>query len=83
MLNQRWVSLEQKFERRRAESPTNTALERYNTVLEQYKQGWEALERQVRDLEAELRRAHEVRRGAERALEQTDAMMNVLQRETS
>jgi septal ring factor EnvC (AmiA/AmiB activator) len=31
----------------------------------------------------ELRRAHEVRRGAERALEQTDATMNALKRKTS
>jgi hypothetical protein len=31
----------------------------------------------------ELRRAHEVRRGAERALEQTDATMNALQCKTS
>jgi hypothetical protein len=35
-----------------------------------YKQGREALERQVRDLEADLKGAHEVRRGAERALEE-------------
>jgi hypothetical protein len=38
-----------------------------------YKQKREALERQVRDLETELRGAHEVRRGAERALAEADA----------
>jgi chromosome segregation ATPase len=47
--------------------------------LERYKQRRETLERQVWDLEADLRRAHEVRRGAERALEETDAMMSTLQ----
>jgi chromosome segregation ATPase len=51
--------------------------------LERYKQGREALERQVQDLEADLRKVHEVRRGAERALEETEAMMNALQRDIS
>jgi hypothetical protein len=68
MLNQRRVGLEQDTERKHAKS-----LEAHHTnfraktdaALERYKQGWEALERQVRDLEAELRRAHEARRGAE------------------
>jgi hypothetical protein len=32
-----------------------------DTALERYKQGRETLERQVRDLEADLKRAHEVR----------------------
>jgi hypothetical protein len=50
-----------------------------DTALERYKQGHEALERQVWDLEANLRRAHEVRRGAVRALEGTDVTMNALQ----
>jgi cell division protein FtsB len=36
-----------------------------NATLEQYKQKREALERQVRDLEVELRKAHEARRGTE------------------
>jgi hypothetical protein len=31
----------------------------------------------------DLRRAHEARRGAERALEETDATMNALQRDIS
>jgi hypothetical protein len=51
--------------------------------LERYKKGRETLKHQVRDLEAELRRVHEVRRGAERALEETDAMMNTLQHDIS
>jgi hypothetical protein len=54
-----------------------------DATLERYKKGREALERQVRDLEAELRRAQKVRRGAELALEETDATMNTLQRKTS
>jgi chromosome segregation ATPase len=46
-----------------------------------YKQGREALEREVRDLEAELKGAHEVRRGAERALAKVDATINSLWRD--
>jgi hypothetical protein len=46
-----------------------------------YKQGREALEHQVRDLEAELKGAHEVRRGAERALAKADATINSLRRD--
>jgi DNA repair exonuclease SbcCD ATPase subunit len=68
MLNQRWVSLEQEFERRRAENLEACHADfrtKTDATLEPYKQGREALERQVRDLEAELRRAHEVHRGAE------------------
>jgi hypothetical protein len=38
-----------------------------DAALVRFKQGRETLERQVRDLETELRGAHEVRRGAERA----------------
>jgi hypothetical protein len=86
MLNQWWVSLEQETERKCANSlEAHRADFRAKTdaALERYKQGREALERQVRDLEAELRRAHEARRGIERALEQADAAMNALQRETS
>jgi polyhydroxyalkanoate synthesis regulator phasin len=45
-----------------------------------YKQGREALERQVRDLEAELRGAHEVCWGTERALVEADATINSLRR---
>jgi multidrug resistance efflux pump len=40
-----------------------------DTALERYKQNRDTLEHQVRDLEAELKRAVESRRGAERALE--------------
>jgi chromosome segregation ATPase len=43
-----------------------------------YKQGREALERQVRDLEAELKGAHEVHQGAKRALAEADATINSL-----
>jgi predicted nucleic acid-binding Zn-ribbon protein len=46
-----------------------------------YKQGREVLERQVRDLEAELKGAHEVHRGAERALAEGDATINSLRRD--
>jgi predicted nucleic acid-binding Zn-ribbon protein len=46
-----------------------------------YKQGRETLERQVRDLEVELKGAHEVRRGAERALAEADATINTLRRD--
>jgi hypothetical protein len=68
MLNQRWVSLEQEFERRRAKNLEACRADfrtKTDAALEPYKQGREALERQVRDLEAEQRRAHEVHRGAE------------------
>jgi hypothetical protein len=47
--------------------------------LVRYKQGHEALERQVQDLEADLRGAHEVRWGAERVLEEADATIDTLQ----
>jgi chromosome segregation ATPase len=46
-----------------------------------YKQGRETLERQVRDLEGELKGAHEVRRGTERALAEADATINTLRRD--
>jgi multidrug resistance efflux pump len=75
------VNLEQEFERRHTKSLEACCADfraKTDAALERYKQGREALERQVRDLEAELRRAHEVRRGAERALEQTDTTMNAL-----
>jgi hypothetical protein len=79
MLNKRRISLEQEFERKRAENldacradfPAKT-----DAALERYKQGCEALEHQVRDLEADLKGAHEVRRGAERALEEADVTID-------
>jgi predicted nucleic acid-binding Zn-ribbon protein len=49
-----------------------------DTTLARYKQGCETLERQVRDLEGELKGAHEVRRGAERALPEADATIDTL-----
>jgi hypothetical protein len=64
MLNQRQVSLEQETERKHAQSlEAHRADFRTNTdaTLERYKQGREALEHQVRDLEAGLRKAHEAR----------------------
>jgi septal ring factor EnvC (AmiA/AmiB activator) len=54
-----------------------------DAALEQYKQKQAALERQVCDLEAELRKAHEVRRGTKRTLEQASAMMDMLHHELS
>jgi hypothetical protein len=69
MLVQRRVTMEQEFERRCAEyievcrtdfrSKTDTAMARY-------KQTRDTLEWKVPDLEAELKEAHEVRRGIER-----------------
>jgi hypothetical protein len=76
MLNQRRVSMEQEFERRRDEFTEACRADfrsKTDTALARYKQGRETLERQVRDLETELRGAHEVRRGAERALAEADA----------
>jgi hypothetical protein len=49
--------------------------------LVRYKQGREALERQVKDLEVELKGAHEVHQGAERALAEADATINTLRRD--
>jgi hypothetical protein len=52
MLNQRRVSLEQEFERRRPESLEARRTDfraKTDTALERYKQGREALERHVRD----------------------------------
>jgi hypothetical protein len=85
MLTQWRVSLEQEFEWRRAENLKACRADfhaKTDAALERYKQGREALECQVWDLDAELRRGHEVHRGIERALEDTDAMMHALQRET-
>jgi DNA repair exonuclease SbcCD ATPase subunit len=84
MLNQRWTSMEQEFERRRAENleACRTGFRsKTDAALVRYKQGREALERQVRDLEADLKGAHEVRRGAERALAEADATINSLRRD--
>jgi F0F1-type ATP synthase membrane subunit b/b' len=82
MMIQGRVAMEHEFERRRTEyieschahfrSKTDTALARY-------KQMRNTLERKVRDLEAELKEAHEVRRGAERALAKSDATIRTLQ----
>jgi hypothetical protein len=81
MLNQRWVSLEQEFKRRRTKNLEACHTDfhaKTDAAWERYKPGRETLKRQVRDLEAALRRAHEVRRGAEHALEETDATMSTL-----
>jgi predicted nucleic acid-binding Zn-ribbon protein len=86
MLNQRQVSLEQEFERRRTKNLEACRADfsaKTDAALERYKQGRDTLERQVRDLEAELRRAHEVHRGAERASEETNATMSALQHDIS
>jgi hypothetical protein len=84
ILNQRWISLEQEFERRHAENLEACRADfrsKTDAALVRYKQGREALERQVRDLEVELKGAHEVCRGAERALAEADAMINTLWRD--
>jgi chromosome segregation ATPase len=86
MLNQRRISLEQEFERKCTENLEACRADfcsKTDTALERYKQGRETLERQVRDLEAEPKKAHEVHRGAERALGETDATMSALQRDIS
>jgi hypothetical protein len=46
-----------------------------------YRQGREALECQVQDLEFDLKGVHEVRQGAERALVEADATINSLRRD--
>jgi hypothetical protein len=84
MLNQRWVSMEQEFERRRTENLKVCHADfcsKTDAALVRYKQGHEALERQVRDLEADLKGAHEVRQGAERASAEADATVNSLWRD--
>jgi hypothetical protein len=81
MLNQRRVSMEQEFERRRKETTEACRVDfRANTdaALLMYKQKREALERQVRDMEAELKGAHEVRQGA---LAEADATIASLRRD--
>jgi hypothetical protein len=84
MLNQRRVSMEQEFERRRAEFTEACRADfrsKTDDALVRYKRGRETLERQVRDLETELKGAHEVRRGAERALAEADATIASLRRD--
>jgi hypothetical protein len=68
--------MEQEFERRRNETTEACRADfrsKTDAALLMYKQKREALERQVRDLETELRGAHDVRRGAEHALAKADA----------
>jgi hypothetical protein len=84
MLNQRRVSMEQELERRRIETTEVCRADfrsKTDAVLLRYKQGREILECQVRDLETELKGAHEVRRGAERALAEADATIASLRRD--
>jgi hypothetical protein len=84
MLNQLWVSMEQELERRRieiTEACRANFCSKTDAALVRYKQGREALERQVRDLEAELMGVHEVRRGTEHALVEADATINSLRRD--
>jgi acetolactate synthase regulatory subunit len=84
MLNQRWVSMKEEFERRRIETTEACCADfcsKIDAALVRCKQGREALERQVRDLEAELMGAHEVRWGTKRALVEADATINSLRRD--
>jgi hypothetical protein len=84
MLNQRRVSMEQEFERRRSEFTEACRADfrsKTDAARDRFKQGRETLDRQVRDLEAELRVAHEVRRGVERALADADATIASLRRD--
>jgi hypothetical protein len=84
MLNQRRISMEQEFERRRKEAIEACRTDfrsKTDAALLMYKQKREALERRVRDVEAELRGALEVRRGAERALDEADAAIASLRRD--
>jgi transcription elongation GreA/GreB family factor len=72
MLNQRGVSLEQETERKRTEILKTHHAEfcaKTDAALEHFKQKQDALEHQVRDLEAELKRATKSRRGTKQALE--------------
>jgi hypothetical protein len=76
--------MEQEFERRRVENLEACRADfrsKTDAALVRYKQGREALERQVRDLEVDLKGAHEVHRGAERALAEADATVNSLWRD--
>jgi chromosome segregation ATPase len=81
MLNQRWISLEQEFERRRTKNIEACHADfrsKTDAALVRYKQGRETLERQVRDLEVELKGVHEVCRGAKIALAEANATINTL-----
>jgi hypothetical protein len=63
MLNQRWTSMEQEFKQRSAENLEASRADfrsKTDAALVRYKQGREALECQVQDLEADLKGAHEV-----------------------
>jgi chromosome segregation ATPase len=84
MLNQRRVSMEQEFERRRVEITEACRADfrsKTDAARDRFKQGRETLERQVRDLEAELRGAHEVHWRADRALAEADATITSLRRD--
>jgi hypothetical protein len=86
MLNQWRISLEQEFERKCAENLEACHADfcaKIDTALVRYKQWHETLERPVRDLETELKGAHEVRRGTERALAEADTMIDTLRRDVS
>jgi hypothetical protein len=77
-------SLEQEFERKRTENLEACHIDfraKTDAALVRYKQGRETLERQVRDLEIELKGAHEVRRGAKRALAEADTTIDTLRRD--
>jgi hypothetical protein len=76
--------MEQEFKRRRTENLEACCVDfrsKTDAALVRYKQGREALEREVRDLEAELKGAHEVHRGVEHALAEDDATINSLRRD--
>jgi hypothetical protein len=76
--------MEQEFKRRRTETIKACRTDfrsKTDATLVRYKQGRKALERQVRDMEAELKGAHEVRQGAERALAEADGPINSLRRD--
>jgi hypothetical protein len=84
MLNQRRVTLEQEYERKRKETTEACRADfrsKNDAALLMYKQKREVLERRVRDVEAELKGAHEVRQGAEHALAEADATIASLRRD--
>jgi DNA repair exonuclease SbcCD ATPase subunit len=84
MLNQRRVSLEQETERRRAEileAHRTDFRSKTDATLEHFNQKRDTLERQVGNLEAELKRANESRRGAEQALKKASSTLDELHRE--
>jgi chromosome segregation ATPase len=81
MLNQRRITLEQEFKQRCAEYLEACCVDfraKIDAALVRYKWGRETLEHQVRDLEVELKGAHEARRGAEHALAEADATIGTL-----